>query len=59
MGAMAQIGEGAVIEAAPHPEAVAVPVESHQGHQEQIEVPGKSDVLATAAWLRDAEAVWA
>lgn len=39
----AEIVQGAVIEAAAHAETVAIGIEAHQRHHEQIQIPGKPE----------------
>lgn len=52
-----QVGEGAVVESAAHPEAVAVGVESDQGNQEEVQGPGKADASSAEVGLGNAEPV--
>jgi len=53
----AQIGKGAVIEAATHADAVAVAVESDQWDQEQVQGRGEPDPARASLGLGDAKAV--
>lgn len=57
MGPAAQIGKGAVVEAAAHADAVAVAVESHQRDQQQVQSHGELNSIVASLGLGDAKAV--
>lgn len=52
-----QVGEGAVVIAAPHAHAVAVGIESDQWDEQQVQRPGKADAAIAQPRFRDAVAV--
>lgn len=57
LAAMAK-GQTAIIITAPHAKPMTGGIEAHQRHQQQIELPGETRMLATQARLGDAKAVW-
>ncbi len=53
----AQVGEGAVVIAAPHAQPVTGSVEADEGDQQQVQGPGEPDPPVAQAGFGDAEAV--
>lgn len=57
MRPVAQESEAAIVEARAHADAVAVGIETHQGHEDEVQALRWCDLAIASAWLKDTEAV--
>jgi hypothetical protein len=55
--AQSEIGQGTIIEAPAHAETMTVGIESDEGHEQEVKVPGQCEPTSAGDGLRDAEAV--
>jgi len=57
VSASQQVGQGAVVVAATHPDAVGGAVEPHHRDQQEVEVPGGAEVASACLRFGDAESI--